>query len=160
MTAGAAIRPYCSECRAPQPGKKLGSIRALFVEDSKYAVDLGILELKRGGFDVQWSWTNNEDEMRQLLENGKWDIIISDNSTPQFNALQALAATKRFAPAIPFIIVSEDVSPEVISFAMQNGCCAYLLKENQHQLAILVKNIINCPAAKPRGIEDAGSLPR
>jgi len=72
----------------------------------------------------------------------KWDIILSDHSTPHFNAVQALFMRNRMAPDTPFIIVSEDVSPESIRFAMQNGCCAYLLKENLHQLAILVKKII------------------
>jgi DNA-binding NtrC family response regulator len=137
-----AARIQSAEDGAARPKPEAAPIRALFVEDSKYSVDLNVLELKRGGFDVRWKWVNNEAAMRKMLDGGTWDIIISDHSTPRFNAVQALMTTNRFAPGTPFIIVSEDVSPEIISFAMQNGCCAYLLKENQHQLAILVKRII------------------
>jgi DNA-binding NtrC family response regulator len=118
-----------------------GTIRVLIVEDSKYCADLNVRELKRGGFDVDWVRVENEESMCTTLGQ-KWDIILSDNATPRFNAVQALLTRNRISPKTPFIIVSEDVSPESIRYAMQNGCCAYLLKENLHQLAILVKNII------------------
>jgi DNA-binding NtrC family response regulator len=112
------------------------------VEDSKYCADLNVRELTRGGFDVSWQRVENEEAMCEMLNKNKWDIILSDHSTPHFNAVQALFTRNRMASDTPFIIVSEDVSPESIRFAMQNGCCAYLLKENLHQLAILVKKII------------------
>lgn len=117
-------------------------IHVLIVEDSKYCADLNVRELKRGGFDVHWSRVESEEAMLLAMEDGKWDIILSDNSTPRFNAVQALGVRNRTNPKMPFIIVSEDVSPASIKYAMQQGCCAYLLKENLHQLAILVKNIL------------------
>ncbi|MFU0826058.1 MAG: Stage 0 sporulation A-like protein [Lachnoclostridium sp.] len=117
-------------------------IRVLIVEEYKYIADLNVLELKRGGFLVESQYVSSEESMIQALKE-KWDIILSDNSTPHFNAIQALFTRNRISPKTPFIIVSEDVLPESIKFAMKNGCCAYLLKENLHQLAILVRNIIN-----------------
>jgi DNA-binding NtrC family response regulator len=119
------------------------SVRVLIVEDSKYCADLNVRELKRGGFDVNWARVENEESMCAELGGGRWDIILSDNATPHFNAVQALLARNRISPRTPFIIVSEDVSSESIRYAMDNGCCAYLLKENLHQLAILVRNILN-----------------
>jgi DNA-binding NtrC family response regulator len=118
-------------------------IRVLIVEDSKYSVDLNVRELKRGGFEVDWLRIETEEDMGQALGLATWDIILSDNSTPRFNAVQALAVRNRISPRTPFIIVSEDVSPDKIKYAMRNGCCAYLLKENLHQLAILVEKIIH-----------------
>ncbi len=120
-------------------------ICVLIIEEFKYIADLNVLELKRGGFDVESRCVSSEEAMRQALKQKKFDIILSDNSTPHFNAIQALFARNELSPKTPFIIVSEDVSPESIKFAMKNRCCAYLLKENLHQLAILVKNIVNRP---------------
>ncbi len=117
-------------------------IKVLIVEEFKYIADLNVLELKRGGFLVESLFVSSEESMIHALEK-KWDIILSDNSTPHFNAIQALFTRNRISPETPFIIVSEDVSPESIKFAMKNGCCAYLLKENLHQLAILVRNMIS-----------------
>lgn len=118
------------------------NIAVLIIEEFKYIADLNVLELKRGGFEVDSQYVSSEDDMRNALNKKQFDIILSDNSTPHFNAIQALFIRNELSPKTPFIIVSEDVSPESIKFAMKNRCCAYLLKENLHQLAILVKNII------------------
>jgi len=118
-------------------------IKVLIVEEYKYVADLNVLELKRGGFKVDSLFVSSEESMIQALEQKKWDIILSDNTVPHFNAIQALSTKNKKSPSTPFIIVSEDVSQDSIKFAMQNGCCAYLVKENLHQLAILVRNIIN-----------------
>lgn len=117
-------------------------IAVLIVEGSIYSADLNVRELRRGGFEVSWERVETECDMCKMLGNRSWDIILSDNSTPRFNAVQALLTRNRLSPEIPFIVVSEDVSPESIKYAMKNGCCAYLLKENLHQLAILVYKII------------------
>ncbi|HWQ71611.1 MAG TPA: response regulator [Desulfitobacteriaceae bacterium] len=117
-------------------------ISVLIIEEFEYIADLNVLELKRGGLEVYSQFVGSEEEMNQALSQKNWDIILSDNATPRFNAIQALFARNKIAPKTPFIIVSEDVSPESIKYAMKNGCCAYLPKENLHQLAILVKNII------------------
>ncbi len=117
-------------------------IKVLIIEEFKYIADLNVLELKRGGFLVDSQYVSSEDAMRQALSKKQYDIILSDDSTPHFSAIQALLTRNELSPKTPFIIVSEDVSPESIKYAMKNSCCAYLLKENLHQLAILVKNII------------------
>lgn len=118
------------------------NIRVLIIEEFKYIADLNVLELKRGGFKVDSQHVYSEEAMRSALNESEFDIILSDNSTPHFNAIQALFIRNELSPKTPFIIVSEDVSSEHIKFAMKNRCCAYLLKENLHQLAILVRNII------------------
>ncbi|HBN80687.1 MAG TPA: response regulator [Ruminococcaceae bacterium] len=121
-------------------------INVLIVEEFQYIADLNVLELKRGGFTVSSQHVSSELAMCQALEQRKWDIILSDDSTPHFNALQALAIRNRITPKTPFLIVSEDVAPEKLRYAMKNRCCAYLLKENLHQLAILVRKILESQA--------------
>ena len=118
-------------------------IKVLIIEEFKYIADLNMLELKRGGYEAVSQHVCSEEAMKQALAANAYDIILSDNSTPYFNALQALFIRNIYAPKTPFIIVSEDVLPDTIKFAMKNGCCAYLMKENLHQLAILVRNILN-----------------
>jgi DNA-binding NtrC family response regulator len=117
-------------------------LRVLIVESSKYSADLNVRELTRGGFDVVWERVESEKAMREQLDRQPWDVILSDHSTPMLNSIEALDIHNRLAAGTPFIIVSEDVSPDVLRYSMQNGCCAYLVRENLHQLAILVKKIL------------------
>ena len=121
---------------------RMRSINVLIVEEFQYIADLNVLELKRGGFTVHSRYVSSEVSMCEALEEQEWDIILSDNATPHFNAMQALAVRNRLRQKTPFIIVSEDIAPESIRYAMKNHCCAYLLKENLHQLAILVRKIL------------------
>jgi DNA-binding NtrC family response regulator len=117
-------------------------INVLLIESSKYSADLNVRELTRGGFEVVWDRVESEEALRRRLKSGRWDVILSDHSTPMFNSIEALSVRNQLAAETPFIIVSEDVSAEVIRYSMQNGCCAYLVRENLHQLAILVKKIL------------------
>jgi DNA-binding NtrC family response regulator len=117
-------------------------INVLIIESSKYSADLNVRELTRGGFEVAWQRVESEEALRKRLKSDRWDVILSDHSTPMFNSIEALKVRNQLAPETPFIIVSEDVSAEVIRYSMQHGCCAYLVRENLHQLAILVKKIL------------------
>lgn len=128
---------------------RMRDINVLIVEEFQYIADLNVLELKRGGFDVRSRYVSSEAAMCEALEQQHWDIILSDNATPRFNAVQALTVRNRLRRKTPFIIVSEDVAPESIRYAMRNHCCAYLLKENLHQLAILVRKILESQSDVP-----------
>ena len=128
---------------------RMRDINVLIVEEFQYIADLNVLELKRGGFDVHSRYVSSEAAMCEALEEQHWDIILSDNATPHFNAVQALTVRNRLRRKTPFIIVSEDVAPESIRYAMKNHCCAYLLKENLHQLAILVRKILESQSDAP-----------
>lgn len=105
-------------------------VSVLMVEDSIYAADLNIREIKKTGLTVEYRRVVNGKEMLEALQRGRWDIILSDNSIPNFNALKALEIRNLFNSNIPFIIVSEDVSEEDIIKAMDNGCNDYITKEN------------------------------
>lgn len=118
------------------------TVHVLIIEDSKYSADLNVRELRRGGFDVHWKRVSTEEAMRAALKEEGWDVILSDSATPCFHAVKALWVRNSVSPRTPFILVSEDDSSESIRYAMENGCCAYLLKENLHQLAILVQKML------------------
>ncbi|MDR3305698.1 MAG: response regulator [Clostridiales Family XIII bacterium] len=129
-------------------------LSVLIIESSKYSADLNVRELTRGGYEVIWERVENEAMMRRKLADGRWNVILADHSTPMFDSIAALAVKNELSPGTPFIIVSEDVSPEVIRRSMQDGCCAYLVRENLYQLAILVRKILE---SKQGGADTQGA---
>lgn len=80
--------------------------------------------------------------MEEALEKGQWDVILCDNSMPDFDALRAIEVRNILARLVPFIIVSEDICQKDILKAMEAGCCAYLAKKNLNMLGKLVENIL------------------
>lgn len=117
-------------------------ISALVVEDSIYSADLDIRELKKAGYTVSYRIVSSGPAMKNACEERKWDLIISDNSMPNFSALKALEIRNDTDQGIPFIIVSEDISRNDIKKAFEEGCTAYVAKENLTELRKIVSKLL------------------
>lgn len=117
-------------------------LSVLIIEDSFYSADLTVRELKKAGFQIRYRMVASAKSLFDALEE-KWDLIISDNSMPNFNALQALTIRNSAASDTPFIIVSEDISREDVDTAFKQGCCAFVQKEHLPVLRSTVKDILD-----------------
>lgn len=117
-------------------------INVLIIEDSFYSADLNVRELKKAGFVVQHHKVASKRAMQEALKDRHWDIILSDNNMPGFDALQALEIRNNLCAQIPFAIVSEDMSPRDIRKAMETGCGAYISKEHLSMLGQQVVSLL------------------
>jgi two-component system sensor histidine kinase UhpB len=123
-------------------------LNVLIVEDSFYSADLNIRELKKAGFDVRHQVVASKRAMQKALEEAPWDIILSDNSMPGFDALQAIETRNIYAAETPFAIVSEDISEIDIRRAKALGCSDYISKASLSVLGQKVKEILEIEAAR------------
>jgi signal transduction histidine kinase len=101
----------------------------LLVEDSPNDAELVLLELRRGGYRVQWERVQTGPDLERALE-GDWEIVLSDYSMPSFSGLEALSIVKRKGIDVPFIIVSGTVGEEAAVGAMRAGAHDYVLKQS------------------------------
>lgn len=118
-------------------------ISVLIVEDSIYSADLNVRELKKAGFTVHHQMVSGGPSMQKALAARKWDLIITDNSMPNFSALKALEIRNRADRSIPLIIVSEDISRKEIEQAFAEDCTAYVPKEQLTDLRKVAADILN-----------------
>lgn len=114
-------------------------LNVLIVEDSEEDADLIVLELKRGGFNPHFRRVDNAEAMRRALEEGSWDLVLSDFSMPQFTMTEALALTQQRAADLPFVIVSATIGEEAAVEAMRAGAHDYVLKHRLGRLAPAVQ---------------------
>lgn len=117
-------------------------ISVLVVEDSFYSADLNIRELKKADYKVRYQIVSSGQSMKNALNDDKWDLIISDNSMPNFSALKALEIRNYNDINIPFIIVSEDIRQTDIDKAFKEGCSAYITKENLTELRKVAPEVL------------------
>ena len=87
-------------------------------------------------------------EFEAALGEGRFDLVLADNSLPGFSGLEALRLCRRRAPDVPFIFVSGTLGEEVAIHSLQEGATDYVLKERLARLA---------PAVR-RAIEEAAQL--
>ena len=114
-------------------------VRILYVEDSEDDVAIVLRQLRRMGFDPIYTRVDTPSSMRQALESGSWDIILSDFTMPRFNGRAALTVRNELARHIPFIAVSGTIGEETAVDAMKNGMNDYVLKGTLARLAPAIR---------------------
>ncbi len=103
-------------------------LRVLIVEDAPDDAELLLLELRRGGYDPVAERVETPAAMQAALEGGPWDVILSDNSLPQFSAEAALRVLWELGLDIPFIVVSGSIDEDAAVALMKAGAHDYLFK--------------------------------
>ena len=103
-------------------------LRLLVVEDREDDAELLLLELSRGGFDVDYERVQTARAMAEALQRRAWDLIISDYSMPGFGALQALAVLRESGVELPFVVVSGTIGEESAVEALRNGARDFIVK--------------------------------
>ena len=106
----------------------------LIVEDSEDDAQLLMLELKRGGLDLESKRVETAEAFLEALKDVKWNLIISDFSLPQFSAPQALELLQASGLDLPFIIVSGTIGEEAAVSALKAGAHDFLVKGNMPRL--------------------------
>ncbi|MBV8124429.1 MAG: response regulator [Burkholderiaceae bacterium] len=109
-------------------------IRVLSVEDSENDFRLAVRLLRRAGFAADCRRVQDLATLRQALQEGPWDAVISDFSMPGFSGLDALAEFRKTGLDIPFIFVSGTIGEETAVAAMRAGANDYVMKENMNRL--------------------------
>lgn len=117
-------------------------ITVVVVEDCSYAADINLHYLRRGGYDPVYTVVADRQAMNCALEERRWDIILSDHNMPGFSALEALDVRNRYAPDVPFLIVSEWISDEDLAEAFKKKVSYYVPKEKLQHLAAAVQCLL------------------
>jgi len=113
-------------------------VSVLVVEDSDDDAQLLLYELRRHGFDPAGTRVDNDRDLRDALDAGSWDIILSDHKIPGFGGDEALQIAKAKVPDVPFIFVSGTRGEEHAVEVMRAGASDFIVKSRLHRLAPVV----------------------
>jgi DNA-binding NtrC family response regulator len=124
-------------------------LRALIADDSEDDALLLLRQLSQSGWEVSHLRVDSAAAMIAALDQGGWDVVISDFSMPQFGGFDALALVRQRSADLPFILVSGNVGEEMAVQAMKNGASDYLFKGNLKRLGPAVEREL-CDAQQRR----------
>jgi len=113
--------------REGAPARERRPLRLLIVEDQESDALLLLGELERLGYDVTSERVQARHQMLAALDK-EWDLIISDYSLPQFDALAALEVCRERESDLPFIIVSGTIAEEEAVESMRLGAEDFITK--------------------------------
>jgi two-component system, cell cycle sensor histidine kinase and response regulator CckA len=111
----------------------LPPLRVLLLEDNRDHADLLARELKRA-YALTHRRLDSALQLRQALNGGEWDIILSDYSMPQFTAMDALRILKESKKDIPLVVISGTIGEETAVEILRGGADDYMLKGNLKRL--------------------------
>jgi PAS domain S-box-containing protein len=116
-------------------------LRVLILEDTPSDAELVVRELRRAGYAPEWERVESEEGFLDSLQRD-FDIILSDNSMPQFDGMRALELAKQRGLETPFILVSGTIGEETAVAAMKQGATDYLIKDRLTRLGPAVTHAL------------------
>ena len=108
-------------------------LRVLLVEDSDSDAELTLRELRRAGFDVRAERVADRESLRSALA-ADWDVVLSDDSMPGFDAASALEVLHASGRDVPLIVVSGTIGEEAAVRLMKAGAQDFVLKDHLARL--------------------------
>jgi len=112
-----------------------GFLRILHLEDDPLDAELVKSALDDEGIACKICLVSARNDFIAAVDNGGFDIILSDFSLPNFDGLSALAIVKERSPDIPFIFVTGIMGEELAIETLKNGATDYVLKTSIARLA-------------------------
>lgn len=109
-------------------------LKFLILEDSPFDGQLVQRLLSKVYADCVFKLVMTEDEFSNALLSFAPDVILADNSLPQFNATEALSILQSKDLSIPFILVTGTVSEEFAANIIKKGADDYILKDRMARL--------------------------
>src|SRR5206468_462587 len=111
------------------------SLRILNLEDNANDAELNKTMLSARWPQCQFVRVANRQDFVEALEQGGFDVILSDYTMPGFDGRQALVLAREKRPEAPFLFVSGTISEDAAIEALKNGATDYVLK---HRLMRLI----------------------
>ena len=130
-------------------------LNILILEDNPTDAELVKYALRKENMEFESTWVDNRSDFIAALKNNSFDIILSDNSLPQFEAKEAVQIVRDLFTDMPFILVTGTVHEDFIISIMKLGIDDYILKDRLTRLPSAIENaIIKREAEKEKRITE------
>ena len=114
----------------------------LHLEDSDLDADLTAAMLARGGLRVAVRRATTREEFTAALQEGGFNLILSDYALPCFDGAEALEMSRVARPNVPFIFVSGVIGEEFAIESLKRGATDYVLKRKLDRLVPAVRRAL------------------
>jgi two-component system cell cycle sensor histidine kinase/response regulator CckA len=117
-------------------------LRILHLEDNVVDAELVLVTLREAGIPCTALRVDAKPDYVQALDEGAFDLIISDLSMPSFDGKSALALARQKCPDVPFIFVSGTIGEESAIDSLLSGATDYVLKHRFSRLVPAVQRAL------------------
>ena len=142
---------------APGAAPGVAAHSVLVVDDSAMDRHLAGSIIQKMG-DWKASFAENGVEALAMMQQNKYDIVLTDMLMPEMDGLQLVTAIRSKYPMVPVILMTAHGSEEIAIQALQKGAASYVPKKGlARDLADVLEQVLS--ASKSR-LQDARLLSR
>jgi diguanylate cyclase (GGDEF)-like protein/PAS domain S-box-containing protein len=113
-------------------------LRLLIVDDSPDDAEIPVNVLRKAGYMLKSQRVHDMATLEAALHKGRWDLVVSEYTLPQFSGVMALDMIRRAGHNIPFLILTREISDDNLQAIMAKGANDVVRKQ---QLARLLPSI-------------------
>jgi two-component system, cell cycle sensor histidine kinase and response regulator CckA len=117
-------------------------IRVLHLEDNAVDADLVRAMLGEDWPGCRITVVHARGDFEAALQAGRFDLVLSDFSLPQFDGFTALARARELSPATPFVFLSGSIGEAKAARAREEGAADFISKEQIFDLNALVRRVL------------------
>jgi PAS domain S-box-containing protein len=128
----------------------MSAVRLLLIEDVEADSLLIGRHLRNSALAVELRWVQNGAELGQALEDGGWDLVLSDYKVADLDFLETLALLKTKLPGTPVILVSGGIGEETAVELLKTGLADFVLKDRLFRLVPAIERSLREQAEKSR----------
>ena len=121
----------------------------LYIEDNEADFLLVERALKRSGLDFRCRWVDSREAMLAALEEGGWDIVLSDYAVPGIYFPENLAYMKRRWPTLPVILISGTIGEAKGGVMVKLGADAFVPKNYLADLVPAIRRQLGLAEGTP-----------
>jgi response regulator RpfG family c-di-GMP phosphodiesterase len=103
-------------------------LRILLVEDSDSDAQLLLREIRRVGYQIEYTRVETAEALKSNLAEKEWDVVLCDYSLPHLDAPHALEIVKSTGLDLPFIIISGTIGEDSAVTALKSGAHDFIIK--------------------------------
>ena len=122
-------------------------LRTLIIEDSEDDALLLTRYLQQT-YKLIHVRVDSADGLSQALNQGEWDVVLSDHAMPNFDSFAALKMVQQCGRDLPFIIISGAIGEDLAVAAIKAGAHDYLLKSNLKRLIPAIERELQAAQAR------------
>jgi two-component system, NarL family, sensor histidine kinase UhpB len=117
-------------------------LKILLLEDSVEDAEIVQRLLRKENAGYEFSLAMTQAAYLQALDEFQPDVILSDNSLPQFDAAEALKIIQQRRLFVPFILVTGSVSDEFAANIIKSGADDFILKDRLTRLPVAIEGAL------------------
>ncbi|WP_026730856.1 ATP-binding protein [Fischerella sp. PCC 9605] len=132
----------------------MNKLRILHLEDDLIDAELIQLMLVKNGLECEILLAKTHSEYLAALDEGNFDLILSDSSVPGFSGQAAFETAQQKCPGVPFILVSATVNDREAAVYLDRGALDYISKNQLWRLVPTVRRAVTGGMTQQRSQND------